>query len=280
LTMAWIGDRVPYSQRQEVLARLLGSTVLGMMAGSWAGGVLADTVGWRSAFFGIALLFLVVGIALWCRHPREEQRAVASPRRSFLRQLAAVLGSSWARRVLALSFVEGALVFGALAFVPSYLHERFLMPLSEAGGVVALFGLGGLLYSRVAGRLLRRLGAPVLAGAGAATLAIALLVLATMPHWSWSLPACLVAGFGFYMLHNTLQTCATQLSDSARGTAVSMFVCALFLGQSAGVAAAAWCTSRYSSAVWFAIAAPAVLALGAYFALRLRMQLSASEVAA
>ena len=94
------------------------------------------------------------------------------------------------------------------------------------------------------------------------------------------MPACLVAGFGFYMLHNTLQTCATQLSDSARGAAVSMFVCAVFLGQSAGVAAAAWCTGRYSSALWFAIAAPAVLALGAYFALRVRTQLCASEVAA
>ncbi len=154
LTMAWIGDRVPYSQRQEVLARLLGSTVLGMMAGSWAGGLLADTVGWRSAFFGIAALFLVVGLALWCRHPREEHRTAASPQRSYLHQLAAVFVSSWARQVFALSFVEGALVFGALAFVPSHLHERFQMSLSEAGAVVALFGLGGLLYSRVAGRLL------------------------------------------------------------------------------------------------------------------------------
>ena len=280
LTMAWIGDQVPYLQRQEVLARLLGSTVLGMMAGSWAGGVLADTVGWRAGFLAMALLFAVIGVALRIGRVGAEQAAAGSSRYAYLDQIATVLASSWSRRLLAVSFVEGALVFGALAFVPSYLHDRFALPLAEAGGVLALFGLGGLLYSRVAGRMLRCLGAPVLAGAGAMGLAMAFLVLATMSHWAWSLPACLVAGLGFYMLHNTLQTCATQLSATSRGTAVSLFVCALFLGQSSGVAGAAWCLVKYSGAVCFGVAAPALLVLGTYFALHLRAQLHASEVVA
>jgi len=82
------------------------------------------------------------------------------------------------------------------------------------------------------------------------------------------------------MLHNTLQTCATQLSSTARGTAVSLFVCALFLGQSVGVAGAAWCFGKYSAGVCFGIAAPALLLLGAYFAWRLRSQLTGAEVLA
>ena len=280
LTMAWIGDQVAYAQRQEVLARLLGSTVLGMMAGSWAGGVLADTVGWRTGFCAMALLFGAIGVALRVAHVGAQQSAPRSSRHTYVDQITTVFGSTWSRRVLAVSFVEGALVFGALAFVPSYLHDRFLIPLAEAGGVLALFGLGGLLYSRVAGRLLRRLGAPVLAGTGAMSLAIAFLVLATMSHWAWSLPACLVAGLGFYMLHNTLQNCATQLSATARGTAVSLFVCALFLGQSSGVVAAAWCIGKYSAALCFGVAAPALLVLGTYFALHLRTQLIVSEAVA
>ena len=277
LTMAWIGDHVPYAQRQEVLARLLGSTVLGMMAGSWAGGVMAETVGWRAGFFALALFFAVIGMALWAGRVGVEQTTSGLPRHTYLAQISTVFASAWARRVLAVSFLEGALVFGALAFVPSYLHDRFQMPLAEAGGVLALFGLGGLLYSRVAGRLLRRLGAPVLAGTGAISIAIAFMALAAMPHWAWSLPACLIAGLGFYMLHNTLQTCATQLSPTFRGTAVSLFVCALFLGQSSGVAAAAWWIGDHSAAAFFAGAAPALLVLGTYFALRLRAQLNLSE---
>jgi len=100
LTMAWIGDHVPYGQRQEVLARLLGSTVLGMMAGAWAGGVLADTVGWRAAFFAGAALFGALGMALWLRRSGMEIPTPELPRCSSLRQMAAVLASPWCRRIL------------------------------------------------------------------------------------------------------------------------------------------------------------------------------------
>ena len=43
-------------------------------------------------------------------------------------------------------------------------------------------------------------------------------------------------GLGFYMLHNTLQTNATQMTPEARGTAVAIFSSALYLGQTLGVA--------------------------------------------
>ena len=50
------------------------------------------------------------------------------------------------------------------------------------------------------------------------------------------------------MLHNTLQTNATQMSPEARGTAVGLFSAALYLGQTAGVAAAAPVIDRYRRA--------------------------------
>lgn len=46
---------------------------------------------------------------------------------------------------------------------------------------------------------------------------------------------CLAAGLGFYMLHNALQTQATQMAPQARGSAVTLFACLLFFGQSTGV---------------------------------------------
>ena len=42
LAMAWIGDTVPYNQRQATLARLLTGTISGMMAGQLAGGCLLN----------------------------------------------------------------------------------------------------------------------------------------------------------------------------------------------------------------------------------------------
>ena len=46
------------------------------------------------------------------------------------------------------------------------------------------------------------------------------------------------------MFHNTLQTIATQMTPEARGTAVSIFSSALYLGQTAGVAVGAFVIDR------------------------------------
>jgi len=280
LTMAWIGDRVPYEQRQEVLARLLTYTVLGMMMGAWAGGAIAQVANWRVAFVGVAVLFLgsAVGVA---RAARDEPRPVHGLERSgYVAQAVVLFQVRWARTVFAVVFIEGALVFGTLAFVPTSLHDRFQLTLVEAGGIAALFGLGGLLYSRLAGRLVRALGVPRLATTGAAVLALAIAILAWMPSAAYAVPACLLGGLGFYMLHNSLQTCATQLSTTARGTAVSLFACALFLGQSSGVLIASMVTNRLSTTAWFASASPLLLLLGVGFALQLRVRLSRPELAA
>jgi predicted MFS family arabinose efflux permease len=43
------------------------------------------------------------------------------------------------------------------------------------------------------------------------------------------------AGFGMYLLHSTLITRATTISETARGSAISITVSIFFLGQSIGV---------------------------------------------
>jgi predicted MFS family arabinose efflux permease len=45
----------------------------------------------------------------------------------------------------------------------------------------------------------------------------------------------MVMGLGFYMMHNTLQTNATQMAPERRGAAVAAFAACFFMGQSAGV---------------------------------------------
>ena len=69
-----------------------------------------------------------------------------------------------------------------------------------------------------------------------------------MPSAWLAPPAIALIGLGFYMLHNTLQTNATQMAPEARGLAVSLFAFALFTGQSVGVALAAPVMDRYGGA--------------------------------
>ena len=72
------------------------------------------------------------------------------------------------------------------------------------------------------------------------------------------------------MLHNTLQTNATQMTPQARGTAVAIFSSALYLGQTAGVAGSALVVDRWGAAPIFVFAAATLIGLGFWFARLLR----------
>jgi YNFM family putative membrane transporter len=264
LTMAWIGDMVPYDRRQEILARLLGATVFGMIAGQWLGALVADAFNWRVAFASLAGISLLAGL-LVLRESGDGQPSSSSPGGGFGHRALEVLSIPWARIVLVVTFIEGALAFSALSFIPSYLHTAFNIPMPKAGGIVALYGVGGLLYSRCARLLVRRLGESNLARLGGACLTVSYGGLALLHSWPFAIPACLVAGFGFYALHNTLQTHATQMAPAARGTAVSLFSCFLFFGQSLGVLCAAWLIDRFSAQPVFLVSASGLLLLALTF---------------
>jgi predicted MFS family arabinose efflux permease len=151
-----------------------------------------------------------------------------------------VLSQPWARIVLLLVFVEGALLYGSFVFVASYLHQHFDLSLSAAGGVVMLFGAGGFVFALASPLFVRALGEVGLVRWGGAAMMLALAALALARHWAWALPASLLLGLGFYMMHNTLQLNATQMAPERRGAAVAAFASSFFLGQSAGVSLAGW----------------------------------------
>jgi predicted MFS family arabinose efflux permease len=152
-----------------------------------------------------------------------------------LREFGAVLALPWARVVLLTVLLEGACLYGPFAFVASHLHLRFGLPLSTVGGLVMGFAAGGLGFALSAPVLVRRLGEVVLVRTGSLLMAAALATLATAPTWGWAVPACMALGLGFQMMHNTLQTHATQMAPERRGAAVAAFAASFFLGQSAGV---------------------------------------------
>lgn len=277
LAMAWIGDTVPYAQRQSTLARFLIGQVLGVVGGQFIGGVFADTLGWRWAFAAMALLYAGVGVAVLAESQRHtvqrflHEAAAKAPTGAeaapmgMLGQMRAVWQVRWARVILGLVFVEGALIFGSLAFVPTYVHTRFGLSLAAAGGLMACFGAGGLSYVMFARHFVQRLGEAGLARLGGFALALAWALLLGAPHWSWVVPACYLSGIGYYALHNTFQTHATQMAPAVRGTAVSLFASSFFLGQSLGVSMAAVAIAQLGLSAPFAAAAVLLPLLGLGF---------------
>jgi predicted MFS family arabinose efflux permease len=166
------------------------------------------------------------------------------------------------RWVLGVTAAEGALVFGALAFMPTHLHQQFGLSVVAAGSVMMVYGVGGLLYSQMARRWLAWLGERGLVRTGAALVAVGLLVLAWGSGVWLGMLACLMTGLGFYMLHNTLQVQATQMAPAARGSAVTLFACSLFFGQSTGVLIMAQSVDMGWLAYAFTLAAVGVTGLG------------------
>ena len=277
LAMAWIGDVVAYEERQPVLARFLIGQISGVTAGVWVGGFAADHLSWRTPYFVLGALFALVFVALRVldrRLPdaaRAMQLSSGSPLRRMACDFGHVLDKPWARVVLISVFLEGVFLYGPFAFIASHLHQAFGLSLSMAGSLVMLFGLGGLSYAAFAGRLVRGLGEVGLVRWGSALLAASLLVVGFAPGWQWSVPGCLVAGLGFYMLHNTLQMNATQMAPERRGAAVSAFASCFFLGQAAGVALAGLAVERLGVPAAIGLGALGVLLVALNFA-RLRSQ--------
>jgi MFS transporter, YNFM family, putative membrane transport protein len=279
--MAFIGDVIPYERRQHVLGSFLSGQILGQLFGQAAGGVLGDYFGWRAVFFILAALLGLATLGLLyelARNPvTRGAPAPAQNGRGFLADYKIVFGSPWARRVIVMAFVEFGAMFGAFTYVGADLHLRFGLNFALVGLFVGAFAVGGLIYSLSVRRLVNRLGQPGLAAAGGVLLAAAFVVLAVEPH-AYSAPAAIFAtGLGFYMLHNTMQTNATQMTPQARGTAVGMFSAALYLGQTAGVASAALVFDRYKGAPIFLVAAVVLLALGLWFAHQLRARRAAGD---
>ncbi len=273
LGIAYVGDVVPYEQRQLVLGRFLTGQISGQLFGQAASGLLGEWFGWRGAFFVFAAIFALTALALFGQYAANPVTRRGTSNRTSLRNSLSgyriVVREPWSRFILLVVFLESAFMFGTFAFVGADLHARFDLGFGAIGAVVGTFGVGGLIYAASVKILFPRLGQRGLAAIGGCVLGGAYLTLSLAPVW-WVAPfAVTLIGLGFYMLHNTLQTTATQMSPQARGTALGLFSCALYFGQTGGVALTATIIDHAGAPLAFLASAVLLPALAFWFAGRL-----------
>ena len=274
ISMAYVGDVIPYERRQPILGRYLTGQILGQLSGQAMGGVLGDLMGWRNVFFVLSAVFALATAGLVFElftdpltrepgHPNETTRG-------FIADYAAVLSTPFARLVIIVAFIENVFLWGAFAYIGAHLRLRFNLSYTLIGLSVGCFGIGGLIYASLVKLFVSRLGQVGLATGGGFVIAAGYVTLAAASVW-WLAPAATVAiGLGFYMLHNTLQTNATQMTPQARGTAVAIFSSAIFIGQTSGVFAGSLVIDRLGAAPLFVGSAIALPILAVWFAAELR----------
>lgn len=272
LALAFIGDHVPYRDRQAVLGRFLTGTILGIVAGQVFGGVLGEFLGWRAAFLLLGMIFLLVGflLALELRSGRVPPPPLAGPLslRTLGQSYHRLLRRRWVWVVLATVFIEAFLFYGALTFIGAYLHSAFGLDYATIGLTLACLGIGGLTYALAVRRFVALFGERGLSLVGSGLLTLGFVAVALGPL-ALITPAVSLLGLGLHMLHNTLQTNATQMAPEARGLAVSTFANALFMGQAGGVWVAGHVVDRIGYAPVFLSSAGGLLVVGIVFAILL-----------
>jgi predicted MFS family arabinose efflux permease len=245
LALAYIGDNTSMERRQATIARYMSGIIFGQMLGSALGGLLSDWFGWRAIFLLFGGATALAAVLVWGL-VRNEVRPMAPP--AALRQAGArylgLVRDPKAADLLTAALVEGFCVFGGLAFVGALLHERHGLSFTLVGLSLLCYGLGGLVYSATAPLSLRYLGQRGMIVFGGILMAWSFIAIAISTAWTLCAIALAVLGFGFYLMHSTLQTLATEMVPSARGTSFALFAFALFAGQALGVAAVGWLIDR------------------------------------
>jgi MFS transporter, YNFM family, putative membrane transport protein len=274
LSMAYVGDVTPYDRRQPVLGRYLTGQITGQLFGQAAGGVLGDMFGWRSVFFILGAMFALATAGLiyeLITNPRTRPAGRAEERsRGFVADYTTVLSSRWARIVIFAVFLEAVFGWGAFAYIGADLNQRFGLSLTAVGLIVGCFALGGLVYTATVQQLVNRFGQIGLAVGGALMCGVSYMVLASGLAW-WLAPIAVgFYGLGFYALHNTLQTCGTQMTPEARATGFALFSSAIYLGQMTGVGLAAIVFDRAGAVPLLMVAGLALPAMAVWFARELR----------
>jgi predicted MFS family arabinose efflux permease len=227
----------------------------------------------------LAGVFAVAGLSLGSQLKRNPWtrplRRAAETKPGLIRDYRRLLADPWCRFVILAAFFEGAIFFGAFTYVSADLHSRYGLSFSAIGFAIAGFGVGSVCYAFAVRILVGRLGEIGLVIGGGIVVALAYLSLAGAPLWQQAPLAIGALGFGYYMLHNTLQTHATQMLPEARGTAVAGFSSALFLGASAGVTLAALAVDRRGAVPVFVAAAAMWPLLAVWISINLKRRAAA-----
>jgi len=235
IAFAIIGDRFPLARRQLAISRFLAASLIGQLLGASASGLLADILGWREVFLGAALITTVAALAAIFGLPADPAPP-AEPIRlmSLLGRYRPVLKNPLAIICFTSVFLEGGAIYGWLPFLSSFLETEKMGGPTQAGLVTAGLGIGGLLYTLGVPLFLRFLTRPQMMLGGGIIAGLGFVGQALAPSWPIEALFMGLTGFGFFLLHNPIQTEVSELAPTARASAFALHSFSFYLGQATG----------------------------------------------
>ena len=267
ISLTLIGDVVPFQQRGRALGWLFGSIAGGTATGATVGALLEPVLGWAGLFLLVAALGAVLVVAAVGMGAFPRLRRPAAPAWAVVVQgYATLLSLARAQRTYAYVLVNAVVQSGVYTWLGVYLHQRF--GLGEVGIGLALMGYGvpGLLFGPVIGRLADRHGRARIIPAGVAlTGTCALLLAAPLPLVAVQL-AIVTLSLGFDLTQPLLAGIVTDLRGN-RAQAVGLMAFALFTGFGLGSLLFQWVLAWGFGAALLTFGVVALLAAGVALAL-------------
>ena len=235
VALSLTSDLVGPEKRQVAIGRTLAGAMTGNLLGASLSGLIGDFLGWRGvlAMLGALVILAPVAVALGFRGAaltRPPKTSLSALRQGYR----TIFSNPNARICYSAVFIEGCCVLGLFPFVAAFLFDLGETRLSIAGIVIACFAVGGLFYTMTVSRFLPRLGVKGMMIVGAALVGLQLAVVGLGPGWRIQAFSLLFMGWGFYMIHGSLQVVASELSVQARASALSLHAFFFFMGQTLG----------------------------------------------
>ena len=260
-TVAYVADEFPPGEATAATGLYTAAGVFGGFLSRFLTALLAEHLGWRGAFIGLALLTLALAVGVALLLPRERGFARAT---SLLGSAGQMVQHFRDKRLVA-TYSVGFCVLFTLITIFTFIAFRLAAPpfaLSTAAlGALFVTYLAGVITTPLVGRGVALLGRQRLVLLALAGWAAALLLTLIPSLVAIIAGLALAAAFGFMC-----QACSTSYvaltARQARSSAVGLYVTFYYLGGSVGGVAAglAWVLAGWSGCVGVALIVLALVA--------------------
>jgi MFS transporter, DHA1 family, inner membrane transport protein len=255
---ATVGLLVPAERRGAAIAFIFVGWSLASVAGIPLGAMLADTIGWRATYGGMAALSAVGMAAVWL----TLRPGLHGPRID-LAAWGTVLTTPVLLVVLAVTLMSMAGQFTMFTYIAPLMKDAYGAGTTAVSVVFLVVGGMGVIGNLVAGRLAGRLGLARVIGAAVLLIACGMAVIGL----TWGSLAGFVAGgvlwgLGSFASNSLQQSRLVALAPALASATVALNTTAVYLGQSLGARTGGWLISGGPTAVMAVTAAVfALLAL-------------------
>ena len=252
LSLAWIGDNVPESQRQTCVGKFMGIVFLGQGMSVGIGGFIANYASWRVAFILFGLAAVTSELFL---QKIPENFTPTKHQRNFFKEVKDVCLTSKGKIIFPLAFLTGFLLIGLYSYLGAFLHEISGLNYLEIGLVLMFYGFACLIAGTYVGKMGNKFGQQKTVLTGACFALFTPFLLFFFPFWQVILLATVSLGFAYILMQFPLATIAFDVSPETKGLPSALIGLGLFGGGGLGSAFYGYLLQLLGyGAIWFAAA--------------------------